>query len=97
MELLKFLACLAALGSAHAAPADALPKRQSGVQFTGVNVAGGEFGEKNIPGRLDKDYTWPSKSALDTLMSDGMDTFRVGMMMLVTLGYRFEKENGSLC
>lgn len=97
MELLKFFACLAALGSAHAAPADALAKRQSGVQFTGVNVAGGEFGEMNVPGRLDKDYVWPSKRALDTLMGDGMNTFRVAMMMLVALGSRFEEKHGSLC
>lgn len=87
MELLKFLAYFAAVGLTHAAPAnDALPKRQNGVQFTGVNVAGGEFGNMNLPGQLNKDYVWPDKYALDTLMSDGMNTFRVAMMMLVTTG-----------
>lgn len=84
MELLKFLACLAAVGSSHAAPANGVSsKRQNSVEFAGVNVAGGEFGNMNLPGQLNKDYVWPDKSALDTLMNDGMNTFRVAMMMLV--------------
>jgi endoglucanase len=33
--------------------------------FTGANQAGAEFGEKNIPGQLDKDYTWPVSASID--------------------------------
>jgi hypothetical protein len=40
-------------------------KRAGKFLFTGVNVAGAEFGNKNLPGRLGKDYTWPTKSAID--------------------------------
>ncbi|KFH48504.1 Endo-beta-1,4-glucanase A-like protein [Hapsidospora chrysogenum ATCC 11550] len=43
--------------------------------FTGANQAGAEFGEKNIPGQLDKDYTWPA------LGEAGMNTFRVAFKM----------------
>ena len=60
----------ATIASALAAPTgDSEPakvsKRKSKFQFTGVNESGAEFGNKNLPGRLDKDYTWPSKSAID--------------------------------
>ena len=40
-------------------------KRKSKFQFTGVNESGAEFGNKNLPGLLGKDYTWPAKSAID--------------------------------
>lgn len=85
MAFTEFFAGLAAVAATLAAPAEGTPmaKRQGGLQFTGVNVAGGEFGEMNLPGELNTDYVWPDKTALDTLMSDGMNTFRVGMMMLV--------------
>ena len=88
---MKFFECFASLAAAaavHAAPADGTPvsKRQGGLQFTGVNVAGGEFGNMNLPGELNTDYVWPDKAAIDTLASDGMNTFRVGMMMLVPPG-----------
>lgn len=40
-------------------------KRKSKFMFTGINESGAEFGKQTLPGRLDKDYTWPSKSAID--------------------------------
>lgn len=85
MKFEQFFCSLAAVAAVRAAPAEDKPvmKRQGGLQFTGVNVAGGEFGNMNLPGELNTDYVWPDKTALDTLMGDGMNTFRVAMMMLV--------------
>lgn len=83
MKLTEFFAGLAVVAAARAAPSEGTAKRQGGLQFTGVNVAGGEFGNMNLPGELNTDYVWPDKTALDTLFNDGMNTFRVGMMMLV--------------
>lgn len=83
MKFVDFLYSLAAVAAVRAAPAEDKPamKRQDALQFIGVNVAGGEFGNMNLPGELNTDYVWPDKTALDTLMSDGMNTFRVAMMM----------------
>lgn len=88
MKFLGVFSTLAAVAAVRAAPAEDKPvmKRQGGLQFLGVNVAGGEFGNMNLPGELNTDYVWPDKAALDTLMSDGMNTFRVAMMMLVPRG-----------
>lgn len=72
MRFLEFLLGAAAVTSVLAAPAahDAptptiKQKRKSKFQFTGVNESGGEFGNSNIPGQLNKDYTWPAKSSID--------------------------------
>ncbi|KAF5027429.1 hypothetical protein F66182_449 [Fusarium sp. NRRL 66182] len=72
------------LASAGASLALAVPstKRATGkFLFTGSNEAGGEFGEKNLPGKLNTDYIWPTTSSIDTLASTGMNTFRVGFRM----------------
>lgn len=70
MRFLELVLGAATVVSVLAAPAvDESPakvtKRKSKFQFTGVNESGAEFGNKNLPGRLDKDYTWPAKSAID--------------------------------
>ena len=86
MKFVEFVTSLAAVAAVRAAPAEdqSMKKRQGGLQFTGVNVAGGEFGNMNLPGELNTDYVWPDKTAIDTLMNDGMNTFRVGLMMFVS-------------
>ena len=83
MKFVELFGGVAAFSAVHAASAEEKPmkKRQGGVQFTGVNVAGGEFGNMNLPGELNTDYVWADKTALDTLLGDGMNTFRVAMMM----------------
>lgn len=88
MRFVELFCTLAGLAAVRAASAEDKPvtKRQGGLQFIGVNVAGGEFGNMNLPGELNTDYVWPDKAALDTLMGDGMNTFRVAMMMLVPQG-----------
>jgi len=61
------LLAVLALVSVSAARSEtaAREKRKSKFQFTGVNESGAEFGNKNLPGQLGKDYTWPAKSAID--------------------------------
>jgi len=49
-------------------------------QYFGVNQAGAEFGTA-IPGRLDKDYTWPSPSSIDYFLAHGLNTFRIPTLM----------------
>lgn len=51
---------LALTGLAYAAPA--LEKRVSNLKFAGVNEAGAEFGNDNLPGVYGTDYTFPDKS-----------------------------------
>ncbi|KAM0548159.1 hypothetical protein ACHAPJ_010080 [Fusarium lateritium] len=73
------------LASAGASLALAVPctKRASTGKFifTGSNESGGEFGEGNLPGKLNTDYIWPTTDSIDTLASTGMNTFRVGFRM----------------
>lgn len=35
------------------------------VSVFGVNESGPEFGNKNLPGTLNKDYVWPTLSTVD--------------------------------
>lgn len=71
------LSLLGAAALAFAAPT----KRASNFQFFGVNEAGPEFGEGNLPGVYGTDYTWPTPSTIDTLISAGFNTFRVNTLM----------------
>ncbi len=48
--------------------------------FTGVNVAGGEFKSSRIPGRRDKDYTYPRARDFDPFARSGMNTVRVPLL-----------------
>lgn len=43
----------------------------------GVNLAGAEFGEKNIPGTYNKDYTYPTDAEIDYYASKGMEVIRL--------------------
>ena len=68
MKLGDLLLGVAGAATVLAAPAgnSALKAKRAGkFQFTGVNESGAEFGNKNLPGRLGKDYTWPDKGAID--------------------------------
>ncbi|KAK1760215.1 glycoside hydrolase superfamily [Echria macrotheca] len=83
MKLLHAIIGLVGVGSALAAPAVDTPttKRASKFQFVGVNQAGAEFGNKDLPGTLGKQYTWPVRSTIDTLVSKGFNAFRIAFMM----------------
>ncbi|KAF5620370.1 endoglucanase [Fusarium sp. NRRL 25303] len=49
--------------------------------WVGTNEAGGEFGEGNLPGTWGKDFIFPDPAAVDTLISQGYNTFRVQLRM----------------
>ncbi|KAF5976902.1 putative cellulase precursor [Fusarium bulbicola] len=49
--------------------------------WVGTNEAGGEFGEGNLPGTWGKDFIFPDPSAVDTLISQGYNAFRVQLRM----------------
>lgn len=46
-----------------------------------MSESGAEFGEGNIPGTLEKDYTWPKTSQIQILRDAGMNIFRVPFLM----------------
>ncbi|CAG8973257.1 hypothetical protein HYALB_00000018 [Hymenoscyphus albidus] len=50
-------------------------------KFFGVNEAGAEFGETVFPGIAGKTYQWPSTASIGTLMSKGMNTFRIPFLL----------------
>ncbi|KAL3424506.1 endoglucanase 3 [Phlyctema vagabunda] len=51
------------------------------LQWLGANQSGAEFGQTNIPGVLGTDYTWPTTSAIQTMIDQGMNIFRVPILM----------------
>lgn len=69
------------LAVASAAIASPARKRASNFVWIGANESGAEFGQGKIPGVLGTDYTFPSTSAIQTLINQGMNIFRVPFMM----------------
>jgi endoglucanase len=47
------------------------------VPYTGVNLAGADFGEGSLPGTYNIDYTYPTAAEVDYFLSKGMTTFRL--------------------
>ena len=47
------------------------------LSFTGVNLAGADFGETVLPGTYGTNYTYPTNAEIDYFMSKGMNTFRI--------------------
>src|SRR5262245_45131596 len=45
--------------------------------YAGVNLAGAEFGEQNLPGTYGVDYTYPTNAEVDYFRSKGMTLLRV--------------------
>ncbi|KXH57664.1 cellulase [Colletotrichum nymphaeae SA-01] len=62
--------------TATSPPADSL-----GWKWFGVNEAGGEFGEKTLPGTWGTDFIFPDPSTITTLRGQGYNTFRVQFKM----------------
>ncbi|EKD16131.1 uncharacterized protein L3040_007780 [Drepanopeziza brunnea f. sp. 'multigermtubi'] len=50
-------------------------------KFFGINESGAEFGQGAYPGTWGKDFIFPSNSAIDILISEGYNTFRVAFAM----------------
>jgi endoglucanase len=50
----------------------------AGVVFTGVNLAGAEFGDNNLPGTYNAHYTYPTAAEVDYFITrKGMNTVRL--------------------
>ena len=47
------------------------------IQFSGVNLAGAEFGESHLPGIYDNHYTYPTAAEADYFIGQGMNIFRL--------------------
>jgi endoglucanase len=70
-EILLAAACIATgLAAAHAGEPGV------GVRYSGVNIAGAEFG-KTVPGREGTDYFYPSPATIDYFSTAGMNTIRL--------------------
>jgi endoglucanase len=50
---------------------------QAQVQYTGVNLAGADFGTGNLPGIFNTDYTYPTHAEVDYFVAKGMNIFRL--------------------
>jgi endoglucanase len=77
MLLQNLFAVTALVSSAFAAPA--AEKRQSKLQWFGVNESGAEFGEKNFTGVYGKEFTWYSLDTIDQFIDQGMNMFRLNL------------------
>jgi len=47
------------------------------LSFTGVNLAGADFGETVLPGTYNTNYTYPTSAEVDYFLAKGMNTFRI--------------------
>lgn len=56
--------------------------------YTGVNLAGAEFGEDSLPGTIGENYSYPLPEEVDYFLSKGMNIFR--------LPFRWERLQQSL-
>jgi endoglucanase len=54
-----------------------LPRAHGAITYTGVNLAGADFGESNLPGTYDTHYTYPRSQEVDYFIGKGLNTFRV--------------------
>lgn len=63
---IALLACL--IGHAISASAQ---------EYVGVNLAGAEFGESQLPGSYGSNYTYPTSGEIDYYLDVGLNTFRV--------------------
>ncbi|WYZ44574.1 hypothetical protein EsH8_VII_001010 [Colletotrichum jinshuiense] len=57
------------------------PTSGGGWKWFGVNEAGGEFGEKVLPGTWGKEFIFPDPATITTLRGQGYNTFRVQFKM----------------
>jgi endoglucanase len=47
------------------------------LSYTGVSLAGADFGETVLPGTYGSNYTYPTTAEVDYFLSKGMNTFRI--------------------
>src|SRR3954469_11250313 len=54
-----------------------LAPKCASLTYTGVNLAGADFGETVLPGTYNTNYTYPTTAELDYFLNKGMNTFRI--------------------
>jgi endoglucanase len=62
------------VGNIGSAPAVA---GEEALRFTGINIAGADFGRRKIPGRAGTDYFYPSTATIDYFADKGMNIIRL--------------------
>jgi aryl-phospho-beta-D-glucosidase BglC (GH1 family) len=77
------LAAGALASTAFAAPTE--EKRQSKLQWFGINESGAEFGEKNFTGVYGKEYIWYDFNTIDQFLAQGMNMFRLNFRKLLAM------------
>ena len=75
------LTAFAAPALQQRAPNGTSSSNDTSIKLWGVNESGPEFGETNIPGTPETDYTWPNLTTIDTFLNAGMNTFRINILM----------------
>jgi endoglucanase len=63
--------CALGIDALLALPADAA------IRYTGVNLAGAEFGHTALPGVYGTNYTYPTSAEVDYYIGKGLNTFRL--------------------
>ncbi|KAL2862778.1 glycoside hydrolase family 5 protein [Aspergillus lucknowensis] len=74
---MKLTALYAVVSAGSTVMATPVERQQAGLRWFGANEAGAEFGEANLPGTDGVEYTWPNLDAIDALIADGMNLFRI--------------------
>jgi endoglucanase len=73
----NLLAAAALVSTAFAAPSDKETRANRKLKWFGINESGAEFGEGNIPGVYNKDFTWYDTKTIDQFIGQGMNVFRL--------------------
>ena len=55
----------------------AFPVVALSIKYTGVNLAGAEFGQNNLPGTYNTHYTYPTQAEVDYFRNKGLNTIRL--------------------
>jgi endoglucanase len=53
---------------------------ETSVSYRGVNIAGGEFAPSKLPGKYDRDYTYPDSRSMAYFAAKGMNIIRVPVL-----------------
>lgn len=71
-----------------------LSKAQMNAQVFGITLCGAEFGENNLPGKLDVDYTYPNTDDINYFAAKGVDVIQLPFKwerIQKTLGGKLDK------
>jgi len=57
-------------------------RSEATVLYAGVNSAGGEFAQQNLPGAFGTDYQFINETAVDFFVSAGINTIRIPFLLV---------------